>query len=121
VKEPKKVEGPMGMGMVDETDWRTFPSSRAIEAGPTGAGGAKQFWHKDITPQEEIDGWLACLGPSCRTASIVTPECIQDIQDGKCDDYRTHASTVTISHGPYLDDWSRVPPEVAAKYGVGPP
>jgi len=121
VKEPKKVEGPMGMGMVDETDWRTFPSSRAIEAGPTGAGGAKQFWHKDITPQEEIDGWLACLGPSCRTASIVTPECIQDIQDGKCDDYRTHASTVTISHGPYLDDWSRVPPEVAARYGVGPP
>ena len=34
-KKIKKVEGPMGMGMLDETDWRTFPSSKSIEAGPT--------------------------------------------------------------------------------------
>jgi hypothetical protein len=29
----RKIEGPMGTGPLDDTDWRTFPSSRAIEAG----------------------------------------------------------------------------------------
>ena len=27
---------------------------------------------------------------------------------------------VTITDGPYLDDWSKVPPEIAAKYNTAP-
>ena len=71
--------------------------------------------------QEEIDGWLGCMGVGCRTASVVPANAIQDLRDGKISDYREHPDVVTISHGPYLDDWSKVPPEIAAKYNTGPP
>ena len=31
-----------------------------------------------------------------------------------------HKSCTTISHGPYLDDWSKVPAEIAEKYNTSP-
>ena len=99
-----------------------FGSFRSIPSGPKGAA-QREAWAKkeNKTMQEEIDGWLGCMGVGCRTASVVPANAIQDLRDGKISDYREHPDVVTISHGPYLDDWSKVPPEIAAKYNTGPP
>lgn len=100
-----------------------FGSWRSLQAGPDGAGGPrgkKRFEEAQGDAQKEIEAWMSCLGVGCRTASVVSKECIEDIRSGECKDYRTHKTTVTISHGPYLDDWSKVPAEIASQYNTSP-
>ena len=57
---------------------------------------------------EEINGWLACMGRGGRSATIVTPEAIEAQRNGDVSDARHHHTCVHFSHGPYIDDWSRV-------------
>ncbi|KAL1523321.1 hypothetical protein AB1Y20_018267 [Prymnesium parvum] len=99
-----------------------FGSSRSIPSGPAGHE-QRKYWadKKDKTLQEEMEGWLACLGVGSRTARYIPKEAVQAQVDGKIADARMHSSVVTLQHGPYLDDWSKVPPDIAAKYNTGPP
>ena len=99
-----------------------FGSARSIPAGPEGQKQREEWANKpNKTMQEEIDGWLGCMGVGARTASVVPANVVEEIRDGKVDDYRDHPDVVTVQHGPYLDDWSKVPPEIASKYNTGPP
>ena len=64
--------------------------------------------------------WLACMGVGGRSACLVTPEAIEAQKAGEIEDARVHPSVVHFSHGPYIDDWSRVPEEVSTKYNTSP-
>jgi len=99
-----------------------FGSHRSIPSGPAGEE-RRQAWakKKDKTLQEEIDGWIGCLPVGNRTASFIPANVSQDLNDGKITDYKDHPDVIHVAHGPYLDDWSKVPPEIAAKYNTGPP
>jgi len=97
-----------------------FGSWRSIQAGPEGAGGKKAWLQEGMSTHEQINGWLACMGVGSRSATIVTPEGIEAQKNGEIEDARYHHTSVHYSHGPYLDDWSRVPAEVACKYNTSP-
>jgi len=111
----EKLKAASKPGAVDYGAWRS------IQSGPDGAGGAKAWGSKGkLDPMEEINGWLACMGRGSRSATLITPEAIEAQRSGEVSDARLHHTSIHFSHGPYMDDWSKVPPEVAAKYNTSP-
>jgi len=80
----------------------------------------KSIFDKDVPPEEMIQGLLKMMPVGARTVTILPPEAVEEMaKDGENDPAKMKG-VVTISDGPYLDDWSKVPPEIAAKYNTAP-
>ena len=71
--------------------------------------------------QETIDGLLGILPVGARSVTYLSQEAMTAMQgQGEKADISKLPGVQTFSHGPYLDDWSKVPPEIAAKYNTAP-
>lgn len=107
----KKKEGDLDYG-----------SWRSIAAGTM--QGRKSFLEKDTPMQETIDGLLGIMPVGCRTVTYIPAEAMEQMgKDGnvtKDEDIYSLPGVQSFHHGPYLDDWSQVPDEVAVKYNTSP-
>ena len=112
--------------MAKDASGNVYTSDKAIAAAQIGKMNfvRKENEMKDPKAlQRELEGWMSCLGVKNRTASIITKDAHQQIIDGALDggkDYRSLPGVHTFSLGPYIDDWSQVPPEIAKKYNTSP-
>jgi hypothetical protein len=63
---------------------------------------------------------------SCTDAMLLSlPRCLvpdtrRSLARAGIKDYSKLPGVQTYSHGPYLDDWSKVPADIAAKYNTSP-
>ena len=57
-----------------------------------------------------------------RNVTYIPAEAMEQIsKDGTSDaDIGKLPGVMSFSHGPYLDDWSKVPAEIASKYNTSP-
>ena len=96
-----------------------YGSWRSVAAGSL--QGKKPFLDKDVPLQETIDGLLGILPVGARNVTYLSQEAMTAMQgQGEKADISKLPGVQTFSHGPYLDDWSKVPPEIAAKYNTAP-
>ena len=102
-----------------------FGSWRSMAAGTIGTGKIKNrsFLDKDTDPQTMIDGLLGLMPVGCRNVTYIPAEAMEQISkstDIKDADISNLPGVQSWSHGPYLDDWSKVPSEIASKYNTSP-
>ena len=69
-----------------------------------------------------IDGLLGIMPVGCRNVTYIPAGAMEQIQkEGTSDkDIGKLDGVASWSHGPYLDDWSKVPSEIASKYNTSP-
>ena len=83
---------------------------------------------KDTPMDEMIDGLLGIMPVGARQCTYIPAEAMEklgrDSDNGKKmvkdEDIYKLPGVQTFAHGPYLDDWSKVPDEIAAKYNTCP-
>ena len=95
-----------------------YGSWRSIAAGTL--QGKKSFLEKDTPMQETIDGLLGIMPVGCRNVTYLPAEAVEAIGKDDNVDIGSLPGVASWSHGPYLDDWSKVPAEVASKYNTSP-
>lgn len=81
--------------------------------------GSKAF-DPNATLGEQMDSLLGLMGVGSRSCTYVPAEAVEQLRSGEIEDYHDGKGVFTVSHGPYLDDWSKVPAEIAAKYNTSP-
>ena len=69
---------------------------------------------------EMVDGLLGLMPVGCRNVTYISKEGMEELQSNPSKQIGELTGTVSWHHGPYLDDWSKVPPEIAAKYNTSP-
>lgn len=100
-----------------------YGSWRSIAAGTIGTGKVKKsFLDKEADMQTTVDGLLGLMPVGARNVTYVPAEAIEKAaKDGSSDvDLMKMPGVMSWGHGPYLDDWSKVPDEVASKYNTSP-
>ena len=101
-----------------------YGSWRSIPAGSIGTGTIRNrsFLDKDTDPQTMIDGLLGLMPVGCRNVTYIPAGAMETISKEGCkdEDIGKLPGVVSWHHGPYLDDWSKVPGEIAAKYNTSP-
>ena len=101
-----------------------YGSWRSIAAGTIGTGQIKNrsFLDKDTDMQTMVDGLLGLMPVGARNVTYIPEGAMEQIQkEGTSDaDIGKLPGVVSWHHGPYLDDWSKVPDEVATKYNTSP-
>ena len=107
----------------------------------------KSFLEKETESATMIDGLLAIMPVGCRNVTYLPasavdalakdtsahramllsppPRCLvpdprRSLAQAGIKDYSKLPGVQTYSHGPYLDDWSKVPADLAAKYNTSP-
>ena len=70
--------------------------------------------------QSKDQKYARALTAYSRCLPVFRPSHIPSLSPRAVKDARMHKSCTTISHGPYLDDWSKVPAEIAEKYNTSP-
>jgi len=103
-----------------------YGSWRSIAAGTIGTGQIKNrsFLDKDTDMQTTVDGLLGLMPVGCRNVTYIPAGAMEQIQKSegaiKDKDIGSLPGVVSWHHGPYLDDWSKVPDEIAGKYNTSP-
>lgn len=69
---------------------------------------------------ETIDGLLGLMPIGCRSVTLIPKEGVEELQNGSKKTINELTGVQTVSHGPYLDDWSKVPAEIASQYNTSP-
>jgi hypothetical protein len=86
--------------------------------------GKKSFLDEGTPFQKTVDGLLGLMPVGGRSVTYLSEQAMTELGDsvknGKEKDMSELPGVQTWSHGPYLDDWSKVPPEIAAKYNTSP-
>ena len=98
-----------------------YGSWRSIAAGTL--GNKKSFLDKDTPMQETIDGLLGIMPVGARNVTYIPADAMEKMsKDGNMKDEELFAlpGVTTYAHGPYLDDWTKVPAEIASKYNTSP-
>jgi len=81
----------------------------------------KSFMEKETESATMIDGLLAIMPVGCRNVTYLPASAVDALaKDTSIKDYSKLPGVQTYSHGPYLDDWSKVPADIAAKYNTSP-
>ena len=81
----------------------------------------KSFLEEGTPFQETIDGLLGLMPIGARNVTYLPAEAVAQLQeDGGEKDISKLKGVQSFSHGPYLDDWSKVPSEIAAQYNTSP-
>uniref|UniRef100_A0A7S2BMH0 Uncharacterized protein n=1 Tax=Haptolina brevifila TaxID=156173 RepID=A0A7S2BMH0_9EUKA len=101
-----------------------YGSWRSIPAGSIGTGQIKNrsFLSKDTDMQTMVDGLLGIMPVGCRNVTYIPEGAMETISKGDVSDKEIYSlpGVQSWSHGPYLDDWSKVPDEIATKYNTSP-
>ena len=84
--------------------------------------GRKSFLDKDTPMQETIDGLLGLMPIGCRNVTYIPEGAMAELAKGETADADIGKlpGVQSWAHGPYLDDWSKVPAEIATKYNTSP-
>ena len=69
---------------------------------------------------ETVDGLLGLMPIGCRNVTLIPKEGVQELQNGTKKTINELTGVQTVLHGPYLDDWSKVPAEIASQYNTSP-
>jgi len=101
-------------GAADYGSWRSVPAG-SIK-------GNRSFLSKDTPISETIDGLLGIMPVGARNVTYIPADAMDTISKGNVSDKELYKlpGVQTFSHGPYLDDWSKVPDEIAMKYNTAP-
>ncbi len=98
-----------------------YGSWRSIAAGTL--QNRKSFLSKDTPFMETIDGLLGIMPVGARNVTYLPAEAMEEISKNegmRDEDIGKLKGVMSFGHGPYLDDWSKVPAEVASKYNTSP-
>lgn len=82
--------------------------------------GKKSFLEEGTPFQETIDGLLGLMPVGARNVTYLPAEAVAELQNGSEKDIGQLKGVQSWSHGPYLDDWSKVPAEIASQYNTSP-
>jgi len=93
------------------------PQVGKIQSGPH-AG--KNIFDKDVPSEELIKGILKMMPVGARTATYLPAEAVEQLGNDESLDISELKGVQSFAEGPYLEDWSKVPPEIAAKYNAVP-
>ena len=101
-----------------------YGSWRSMAAGTIGTGQIKNrsFLDEKSDFQTTVDGLLGLMPIGCRNVTYIPAGAMEEIGKGdvKDEDIGKLPGVFSVAHGPYLDDWSKVPTEIAAKYNTSP-
>ena len=72
--------------------------------------------------QTTVDGLLGLMPIGARNVTYIPASAMETISKDGCkdEDIGKLPGVWSVAHGPYLDDWSKVPGEIAAKYNTSP-
>ena len=82
--------------------------------------GKKSFLEEGTPFQETIDGLLGLMPVGARNVTYLPAEAVAELQNGSEKEIHQLKGVQSWSHGPYLDDWSKVPAEIASQYNTSP-
>mmetsp|Transcript_27205 Transcript_27205/g.72023 ORF Transcript_27205/g.72023 Transcript_27205/m.72023 type:complete len:109 (+) Transcript_27205:48-374(+) len=103
-----------------------FPEGQAgnpqVGKIPTGPHAGKNIFDKDVPLDDTIKGLLKMMPVGARTATYIPAEAVEQmsLDSGKDVDISSFKGVVSFNDGPYVEDWSKVPAEIAAKYNTAP-
>lgn len=95
-----------------------YGSWRSIAAGTL--QNRKSFLEKDTPFNETIDGLLGLMPVGARNVTYLPADAVEALGKDESVDMHSLPGVMSFHHGPYLDDWSKVPEEVATKYNTSP-
>ena len=95
-----------------------YGSWRSIAAGTL--QDRKSFLEKDTPFQETVEGLLGLMPVGARNVTYLPAEAVEAMQKDDSQDMYALPGVMSFSHGPFLDDWSKVPEEVAKNYNTSP-
>mmetsp|Transcript_67380 Transcript_67380/g.119249 ORF Transcript_67380/g.119249 Transcript_67380/m.119249 type:complete len:103 (-) Transcript_67380:340-648(-) len=87
---------------------------------PSGKYAGKNIFDKDVPGDEMIKGLLKMMPVGARTCTYLPADAVATLSKDETKDWSSLPGVQTFQDGPYLDDWSTVPPQIAAKYSTAP-